>query len=321
MTGEEADESEDGDETEDEDRRVVILNPASGGGRRTEEVRVLAEEHGFDVRESREPGGTLRLAREAAEEGIGLIAAAGGDGTLNEVVRGIDDVDALERTTVGLVPAGTGNDFADNVGIQGVSHAFSVLDRERTRRLDLGIADDRPFVNSCVGGLTAEASAATTQEMKRRWGALAYVISGLRQARGYEGLKLHLEATGPDGTSLWSGDALVVLIGNGRRFAAEPAPPAHVEDGLLDVVVIEREPAISLVGRTAAARLLRRDANHLTRFQASAMSLSLLEDRAVEFSLDGEIVSRTALDVNVRPGALRFCVPEGYRADPAGREA
>jgi YegS/Rv2252/BmrU family lipid kinase len=301
--------------------RVLILNPESGGGRRTDEVRSLAEERGFDVRESRVPGGTLELAREAAAGGTGLIAAGGGDGTLNEVVRGVDGAGALDRVTIGVVPAGTGNDFADNVGIRGIEHAFSTLEGGRTRRLDLGVTDGRPFVNSCVGGLTAEASAATTREMKRRWGVLAYVISTLRRARSYEGLKLHLEATGHGDGAVWSGDAILVLIGNGRRFAADPALRAHVEDGLLDVVVIERMPAIDLVGRAAAARLLRRDADYLTRFQASAASLSVLEGRPVEFSLDGEIVSRSSLDVGVRPGALRFRVPESYRADPADRDA
>jgi YegS/Rv2252/BmrU family lipid kinase len=301
------------------DDRVLILNPTSGGGRRVDEVRTLAEEQGFDVRESRAPGETLELAREAARDGAEVIAAAGGDGTLNEVVRGVDEADALDRVTLGVVPAGTGNDFADNVGIRGIEHAFSTLEHGRTRRLDLAFADGRPFVNSCVGGLTAEASAATTREMKRRWGVLAYVISTLRRARGYEGLKLHLEATGQEEGAVWSGDAIVVLIGNGRRFASDPTLRAHVEDGLLDVVVIERLPAISLVGHAAAARLLRRDADYLTRFQASALSLSVLEGRRVEFSLDGEIVSRSSFDVGVRPGALRFCVPEDYRADPADR--
>jgi diacylglycerol kinase family enzyme len=105
--------------------------------------------------------------------------AAGGDGTVNEVVRGVVRATALDRVTVGIVLGGTGNDFAGNVGITGIEQAFEVLDRGERRRVDFGVDDDRPFRNSCCG-LTAEASAETDPGQKERFGTVAYVLNTLR---------------------------------------------------------------------------------------------------------------------------------------------
>ncbi|WP_197428124.1 diacylglycerol kinase family protein [Halogeometricum sp. CBA1124] len=168
-------------------RRILVLNPRSGDGKQSHRARRLAVERGYDVRESERAGDTVDIAREAAVGEASLVAACGGDGTVNEVVRGVDEAGRLAETTLGIVPTGTGNDFADNLGVRGVAHAFEVLESGRERSLDLGSvrwtaaassaglsdAPRRPFVNSCVFGLTAEASARTTREAKRRLGVVA----------------------------------------------------------------------------------------------------------------------------------------------------
>ncbi|WP_435359197.1 diacylglycerol/lipid kinase family protein [Haloarchaeobius sp. DFWS5] len=294
--------------------RVLVLNPKSGGGKRAAQTRRLAAEHGFVVRESGGPGETRTIAETAAAEGAKMVVAAGGDGTLNEVVSGVDDAEGLSRTVLGVVPAGTGNNFAERVGIRDVEHAFEVLDAGRRRWLDLGEANGRLFVNSCVGGLTADASVATTPEMKRKFGVLAYVIATMREYRDFEGLDVDVRDAA--GEELWTGEAIGVLVGNGRRFVGELGTQANMEDGLLNVVLIRDRPASSLATDEAIRRFLRRDANHLTRIRAPYLHLTVHDDREAQFSLDGEALATDELTARSQVGCLRFCVGERYRPVP-----
>lgn len=322
--------------------RILVLNPQSGDGKRSARARTLAEERGYDVRESRAEGDTLELAGEAAREGASTVAAAGGDGTLNEVVRGVaghdpaarrtrsDTVDPegrLGETTLGVVPCGTGNDFADNVAVRGVEHAFDVLENGRRRRLDLGSvrwtaeesADSlaetpaRPFLNSCACGLTAEASARTSPEAKRRLGVLAYVLSTLQRTRTFEGLQLDVRA-GPRNDPVWTGEALMLLVGNGRCFPGEGMRQANMEDGLLNVVVVRNRPALNYLTEGAVDRLLRRGASHLTRLKVNHLEVDASVPR--QFSLDGEFVEGRHLRADAHPGAMRFAVGEAYDPSP-----
>ncbi len=294
---------------------VLVRNPNGGDRRKSAKARTIAQRRGYDVRDSTARGETLTLAESAAREGASVIAACGGDGTLNEVVRGVDTADALGDVRLGVIPTGTGNDFADNIGIRSVPHAFDVLESGEERRLDLGMADGRPFVNSCVGGLTAEASAHTTPERKRRLGVVAYVLSTFHEAREFDGLRLDIRA-GPRDDPIWSGEAVMLLIGNGRRFPGERERRANVEDGLLNVVIIERAPSLDYLSAGAAEVLLRRDSTYLTRVKVPRLHLEHDGD-PVQFSLDGEMIQRTEMDVYCRPKAMRFAVGSGYVSTPS----
>ena len=297
------------------DHRIVVRNPRSGDGKRTKRAREIALDRGYEVLDSTGSDHTIELAREAATR-ADVVVACGGDGTLNKTVRGVREAGALDDVDLGVVPAGTGNDFADNVGIRGIEHAFDVVDEGDPRRLDLGIANGVPFLNSCVGGLTAEASARTSRALKRRLGTLAYVLTTLSVARNFESLRLRVSA-GPDRDPVWAGEALMLLIGNGRRFPGERMRQANVEDGLVNVVVIERAPTLDYLARGAADRLLRRDARHVVRVKVSHLHV-IHEGDPVQFSLDGEAIEADELTADSDPGAMRFHVGPGY--DPAPEE-
>lgn len=292
---------------------IVVRNPNSGDGRRTERARAIARERGYEVLDSEGAAHTVELAAEAAKR-TATVLACGGDGTLNGVVRGVSEADRLDDVALGVIPAGTGNDFADNVGIVGVRHAFDVVESGRVRRLDVGVADGRPFLNSCVGGLTAAASARTSPALKRRLGVLAYVLTTFSTARNFESLRLHVTA-GPDRRPAWEGDALMLLVGNGRRFPGERMRQANMEDGLLNVVIIEDAPALNYLSRGAADRLLRRDAGHVTRLRVSELH-AVHDGDPVQFSLDGEMLETAELVASCRPGAMRFHVGSRYDAAP-----
>ncbi len=303
--------------TEDavEYERVVILNPISGDANHREQVRNLAVEHDYTVLETQEEGDAVEFARKAAENGASLVAAAGGDGTLHEVVRGLDDADALDSVTFGVVPAGTGNNFAGNIGVKSISHAFDVLDAGERRRIDLGTANDRPFINSFVGGLTADASHETDPEQKERLGVLAYVVNTLQLMRDYEGLPLSIEAL-DDGDVSWSGDAVFVLVGNGRRFPTEGRTQANMEDGLLDVTIIEQMPTANLLQEATMQRIFGSETENVTHLRTPTLKIDVEGDSPVEFSLDGEMGEWDGLTLGVRPDAMELAVGAEYERYP-----
>ena len=301
------------DEPPEEAKRRVIMNPVSGGGDHAPTVRRLAERHGYSVVETEAESDGVALARAAATDGVDVLAACGGDGTVHEIVTGLADSDALDTVRFGVVPAGTANIFASDIGVRSIEHAFDLLETGDVRDIDVGFADDVPFIKSCIAGLTADTSAATTSDMKERFGPLAFVITGVQQATDFEGLALDIDAVTDEGEQTWSGEALCVLVGNARRFAKELGQ-ANVEDGLFEVTLIEQMPPGEAVAEAIAQQLLGRDTEHVTHLTAERITI---ESRAetVDFSLDGEIYSRDRLTLTVRPAALSVCVGPDY--DPA----
>ena len=293
--------------------RIVVRNPQSGDGKRARQARKVALDRGYEVLDSEDGDHTVELAAEAAER-ADVVVACGGDGTLNGVVEGVRSTGLLDDVALGVLPAGTGNDFADNIGIRGIQHAFEVIETGDERRLDLGLANGQPFLNSCVGGLTADSSAQTSADLKRQLGVLAYVLTTLSMIRDFEALELHVTA-GPDRDPIWTGDALMLLIGNGRRFPGERMQQANMEDGRLNVVVIEDRPALQYFSRGAADRLLRRNADYVTRLNVSHLQV-VHDGDPVLFSRDGTMMETTELTADIEPGAMRFLVGPSYDPNP-----
>ena len=299
--------------------RVLIVNPTSGTESHDEQLRAHAAEYGFTIRETQGEGHAVELASAAAREGAAVVAAAGGDGTVNEVVQGLVAADALDAVQFGVVPAGTGNNFAKNVGITGLSEAFEILAHGEERVIDLAFADERPFLNSCVGGLTAEASRETTSESKAELGVVAYALNTFRTAADFEGTALRIDTDGASDAS-WEGTAVLLLVGNARRFPTQGGTQADVEDGLLDVAVIEDTPGSNLAGlarSTALERLLGAEGDHVRRLKTDELRVHVLDDEPATFSLDGEMVSASDLTIETRPGVLRLRVGERYEPHPA----
>lgn len=299
---------------------VVVLNPASGRGNHADAVRERAEAAGYTLTRTEAAGDAVLLARDAAAAGVSTIVAAGGDGTVNEVIRGIDRAGGFDTATLGIIPVGTGNNFAANIGIPDVEAGFAAIEGGERRRIDLGRADGHLFANSCVAGLTAESSSETSRELKDRLGVLAYVITTLRSMSDFEAVRLTVDIDDEaGGTTAWSGDALFVLVGNGRRFSGSGTSQANMEDGLLDVTVIEDVSAVDLMSDTLLDRLLGRDSPHLVRTRAAAMTITIHRVGSTSFSLDGEIVEADGLSLDVRPRALSVTVGESYEPTPDDR--
>ena len=296
---------------------VIILNPKSGTGDHTDAVTDRARVVDYRVEQTRAEGDGVDLAREAAEAGAEQIVAAGGDGTVNEVVRGIDKAGAFDRVTLGIVPVGTGNNFAGQLGITDLDTAFNVIEEGERRWIDLGEADGHAFVNSCVAGLTSDSSSKTDPEMKDRLGVVAYVVTTLQSMVEFDSMSLTVETEdGGDRSPAWRGDALAVLIGNGRRFAAGGDTQANMEDGLFEVTIVEDVSTLDLIREAVADQLLGGESDAIVRTRTPSLRIEVHDPQSRQFSLDGEIIERDNLSVDIRPSTLSVAVGEGYQLDP-----
>jgi YegS/Rv2252/BmrU family lipid kinase len=295
--------------------RTLVMNPISGSGDHAESVRIRAREMGFDVRETEGEDDAVRLAREAAEEGISELAVCGGDGTINEALRGLEDADYLDEVTLSVIPAGTANLLAGNIGVHDVAHGLELAGSGPVRSVDVGMAEGEPFIVSCIAGLPAEASTAATSDLKERFGTLAFLVTALQEAASFEPLSLEIETRNGSGTEAWAGEAIAVLVGNARKFVEEGGQ-ADMEDGLFDVAVVERMPAGNLVTEAITHRILGEGTEHVQHFPASEVEVAC--DGPIRFSRDGELFEREEIELYALPRTLDLRVGEDYDPDPNG---
>ena len=293
--------------------RRAVLNPVSGTGDHADYTARLLEARGFAVDRTEGPGDALRLGREAGERGVSELAVCGGDGTVNEVLRGLAAADHLGETTVGVVPCGTANILAGNIGIRDVRHGIEMADSGTVRDADIGIADGEPFAVSCIAGFPADASLAATGELKEQFGTLAFVITGAQEALGFEGVEIQLDATVADGTQTWHGEATCVLVGNARKFIEEGGQ-ADMEDGYFDVAVVEHMPTGNLVAEAIGHRVLGQGTEGVTHIRASDLTVSGPEP--ITFSRDGELATHESLHLECRPRTLSLRVGPDYDPEP-----
>ena len=190
--------------------------------------------HAADVQVTWQEGDGVALASAAADRGTNVVIACGGDGTLNEVVNGLDGRDI----PLGVVPMGTANDFARQVGIpDDADHAMDLILRRKPVRIDTASMNGRRFLNVSTGGVGAEATAETPADAKASLGALAYAITAVR--KWAENQTRHASFTSAD--FALDVDFLAFAVGSARVTGGGTmmTPDASVTDGLLDLCVIE----------------------------------------------------------------------------------
>ena len=297
----------------------VICNPSSGGGAYDpDELRAEFDGYELDWVQTEGPGDASEAAREWPE---GLLIVAGGDGTINDAVNGLGKAGFPEGVTLGILPAGTGNDLAATLCIpDDPDEAEDVIRQGRVRTLDVarvrseGI-EERFFINVATGGLGAEISDANEGELKKRWGKLSYLRASMEVAKDFDVKELDLYLDG----ELHRVQAVNVVVGNCRYAGGGwlAAPNANPEDGLLDVVIIEKLGLTDLL-QLAPASMARAD--YLGKegvFSARAMEI-LVETQppGLDFTVDGEVVGDEPARFSVVPGALKVIVGPDYVPEP-----
>jgi diacylglycerol kinase (ATP) len=289
-------------------KSCVILNPIAGSVTDLDALRTSLSRLG-QIYIATGPGHAEQLARDTSQ-GCELIVSAGGDGTLNEIVNGLA-ASGCDRS-LGIVPLGTGNDFARTLGLTtNVDAAVENIVNGTPRPIDLvRVTSDqvRYFVNVSSGGFSGLVDEKLTPEMKRTWGPLAYLRSAaaaFTQLRGYT-TRVVLDDGAPQEIDLYN-----VAVANGRYVAAgiPIAPDADVTDGLLDVVLIpERGPAelALLTAQIVVGKHLSSDGVIFRR----AKKIAISSRPGMWFNVDGELIGNEPATFELLPGALP-CIMAG----------
>ncbi len=287
----------------------VILNSAAGSVKDPEAVIArLQSLPNVDLRLTTKAGSAERCARAAVKAGCDLIIAAGGDGTLNEVVNGVGEKN--DDVRLGLIPLGTGNDFARSLDLpKELDDCLDVIRNGRTRKIDLvRVTSDqvRYFVNVSAGGFSGAVNDKLTPEIKDTWGPLAYVRSAAAALTELRAFRTNLSFDNTDSLSL---DLYNIVIANGRYVAGGMpiAPEASIDDGLLDVILL---PETSRAQLTLLAPQIMLG-THLTSdavvFRRAA-KICVNSKPGMWFNVDGELVGNEPATFEVLPRALEFVV-------------
>jgi YegS/Rv2252/BmrU family lipid kinase len=297
-------------------RICVIFNPAARGNKARRFRRHLDEMTQQSVfKATTGPDDARRFAATAAADGFGVIVAAGGDGTVNEVLNGIGDVPGgFGRVRLGVLPLGTVNVFARELKIpMRLEAAWAVLRRGRETRIDLGRVNfldegkpaQRYFMQLGGAGLDARAVELVSWKLKTNTGPLAYIVAGF-QALAERQPRLTVCV---DGKKI---EGELALFGNGKFYGGpfEIFPGATLDDALLDARVF---PSVSLAAlcRLAPGLLLRRKLSEKLVPHLRAPAIEVTCETPAAFELDGEWAGYLPATFSVEPKKLRVVVPEG----------
>jgi diacylglycerol kinase (ATP) len=267
-----------------------------------------------DVQESRDAQHLLALARQAAVEKPDAVVSVGGDGTHHYVLNGI----VGSEIPLGIIPAGSGNDFAKGLGIPTQTRrAAEVLLAGNTRRIDLGRAGNTVYGCIAGAGFDSVVTRYANERVRRLRGAWAYAWSIVRCLKSYRPEPLKIVSDVQE----FSGDVVFAVVGNNVSYGGgiHLTPRAKLDDGLLDVCVVPYMGKLELlqwVPRAYRGEHLRHP--RIIYFQAHQVSFSTTS--RLELFGDGEFMQELPAAIEIVPRALPVIVPvtSAPRSTPAG---
>jgi len=292
---------------------VAIVNPLSGAGARPDVARrrvtLLADRISAaglrgDVHLTERGGHARELARRALDAGAALVVAWGGDGTINEIASTL----AGSTTPLGIIPAGSGNGFANELRLDAdPTRAIETALHGRDRTIDGGLFDGRRFFNIAGTGFDAAVAERFNLRTLGQRGMIPYVRLAARELLRYQGLRYRVVLDG----DAFESHALLIAFANGREYGnrIRLAPGAKLDDGQLEAIVVEDRSPLARVWscRHLAAGHIERAPGVIVRGVTTA---SIETDGEIVYHLDGEVGrARGRVDIRVLPGALVVRVP------------
>ena len=298
-------------------RRVhVVINPASGKDEPIlNTLNDVFREHGveWDVSVTHKYGDAGAQARAAIANGVDLVAGYGGDGTQHEVANAVVHAARHEgrEVTMGVLPGGTGNGFARELGVPGKLRDAVVLlcTSRNTRAIDVGRlsvsqaqADSRYFIQRVYVGVEPEEQ--TSREMKDKYGVFAYAVNMAH----HDGPSKHFRYTFElDGETGEVEGTKVYIINSGMMGTGLKIEHTYsIDDGLLDCFVVDKDNLDTL--KSATERFLALPAAGASKHFRQARVVSLDAEPDQPIWADGEYMGRTPIKIDVLPGALRIVV-------------
>jgi YegS/Rv2252/BmrU family lipid kinase len=292
----------------------VIFNPTARGDKARhfrEQVQKLKSHWTF--KPTTAPGAARHLAKEAVAEGFQTIIAAGGDGTLNEVVNGIGDApDGFVNVRFGILPLGTLNVFAREIRLPlALATLLPWIDTADEVLLDLGHArfqrngaeEQRYFLQLAGAGLDALSVECVNWDLKKRIGRFAYIAAGLKAITAHQPLITATDAT-------VTAEGQLVLIGNGKLYGGD-YPIFHksdLQDGLLDALVFKSIGWRSLPGHLWPILKKRTLSEKRVRYM-QGRELTLRSNLRVPFQIDGDPAGVLPATITAHQRKLRVLAP------------
>ena len=290
-------------------RALVVFNPNAGQAGALKQALTegcdvwRAAGWQVDQQPTEGPGDATRIAHEAAAAGYDIVVAAGGDGTVNEVMNGLVGT----QTALGALPVGTVNVWVREIGLPLQPRAAAEAQLQATvRRIDVGRAGKRHFLLMASLGFDAAVTGSVRSEQKKRLGAFAYVLQGLKVAFRYEGVLARVIV---DGHQL-RGRYLMAVMGNSQLYGGvvKLTASAVIDDGLLDVCLIK--------GRSLRGAPLRiwslvnrrhREDESIAYFRARR--IDFMSSKPMDVQVDGDHIGTSPMSFEIVPASLSVLVP------------
>ncbi|QQL44497.1 diacylglycerol/lipid kinase family protein [Sulfuriroseicoccus oceanibius] len=294
----------------------IIYNPAAKSARSSHrEAQLSALSPRVQLVPTTCAGDATRIATELVQEGATTIVAAGGDGTINEVVKGIAACgDAAKDVHLGVLPVGTANVFAQELGLPmlemglpglGMHRCWKIIESGATRRVDVWTGNDMPFIQLAGIGFDAAVINETSWEQKKIAGPLSYLMNAVRIFG-----ESHENVTVTSNALAAPLQGAFVLIGNGQRYGGPMRffPEAANDDGLLDVMVFKKQeiPALLKFFAAVGTGQIPKSGNDFEFFRCHSLDISA--EGQVPFELDGELCGTTPVAIR-HAGTINVKVP------------
>ena len=289
----------------------IISNPSSGRqsiDRRLERIIKILLDQGYTLNkfETKKKNDAMNETIKACEEDWDIIIVSGGDGTVNEVAKGI--VNGGRKIPVAILASGTVNDFANYMKIpKDVNDFINMINRFETIDVDLGKLNDDYFVNVAAGGILSNIGYQVLPEAKLVLGRMAYYLEGLKEItlQGIKPINLQIESEEYNGDE----EVLLFLISNSSSIGGfkKIAPTADVVDGLLDIVIVKK----SDVGNLANIFFNIFSGEHINNpnviyFKSNKIKLTAIEN--VDIDIDGEYGGKLPATFEALPKAFKILV-------------
>lgn len=288
---------------------VFVINPHSGVDRQKAILHAINtsldhKQYSFEVAHTRHAGHGTELARNAAEKGAFAVVAVGGDGSVNDVARGLQGTD----TALAILPKGSGNGMARAMGIPlRVAAALEVLNSGRIIQMDIGRANEQMFISNAGAGFDALISEAFSGSTRRGFAVYSWLVTKHLWAYKEHDWEINIDGT------LLRERAFMINVANGQQFGYnfKIAPNASYTDGWLDVTIIKPFPRImgsSLLIRGMSSSIHK--SPYVKTFRAKQVTIAHPDLKLMQTDGDAHICNGK-IEFSIKPGALKVIVPAG----------
>lgn len=298
---------------------LIIVNPVAGkaqGEAYAEALeKVLQETYQAitKIKQTKEANDATKWASESVNEGYETVFCLGGDGTVNEVIKGLMLINETERPFFSFIPMGTVNDLARAIGIPlNPERAIESFRNVSETSIDVGKINDEYFINVIAIGIIPEEVMNTNAEDKNRLGIFAYIKDGIQAFFSRKGYRLLLKSDEEEEQILETNLVLIALTNSvgGIDFMFNQAT---YNDGLLHFAAVDGHHPISTFNAALELsfdNLLANDLENMIVLQSKALTLKSLDDEEVSTNMDGDPGPNLPISVEVLHKALRVIIPQ-----------